>query len=317
MPAYGNLPAIDLADAEVLATPSGSGEGHWVGAPCVHRHGDRTYLALRRRDPDRRGYAIELYEREAADSDGWPEAEFERVVELRAEDVGAVSLERPSLVTDPASGALKLYLPVEHGENDWTIQRLADVDRPTAFDPATANDVLVPQAGTTDEETVKDPYVVVVGGRYYMFYAGHDGQSEQAHLATSVDGENWSRSPANPILSRAGWHDHHTRLSAVLPAPDAPVWLAFYDGSGTADYGNTWNLRTGTAVSTDLAAFVDTSPDSPWLSAPTTASAVGLERFATCRYLDVLPHDPGWELLVEVAREDGAFELRRTTVAVS
>lgn len=316
MPTYGNIPRPTIEDADVVASPAGDGAGHWVGAPSVCRHDDRTFLALRRRDPDRRGFAISIHERvRPARSDGVDGTEFTKLVELRADELGVVSVERPALVADPASGELKLYVPVEHGENDWTIQRLADVDEPAAFDPATAHDVLTPASNGTDRATVKDPYVVAVGGRYFMYYAGHDGRSEQAHLATSPDGVTWTRSSANPVLARGGWHGHHTRVSAVVPAPDAPAWLVLYDGSGTEDYGNTWNLRTGTAVTHDLSGVVDATPNRPWLSAGMTDQAVAIDRFDACRYLDVLRHEDTWECFAEVAREDGAFELRRTVVA--
>lgn len=305
---YANLPDVNVGDAETLFEPDTGTEGYWVGAPCIHAHGNTTYLAVRYRTPDVRGHRVSIYERRA------PAESFEHCTDVTADDLGVVSIERASLATDPDTGDLELYLPVDHGENDWTIQKLADAPTPEAFDPATAHDVLRPEPGTTDAATVKDPFVLTVGGRYYMFYAGHDGHSEQAHLATSVDGENWTRADANPLVGRQYWHDHHTRISTVIPAPDAPAWLVFYEGSGRTDYGNTWNLRTGLAVSHDLRSAVDTSPHGPWLSAPTADARTGVSTFATCRYLDVLERDGAWELFFEVARDDGAFELRTTTV---
>lgn len=323
MTGYAHLPDVDLESAAVVFDPPGDGEGHWVGAPCVHRHDGATYLAVRWRSPDRRGYAVEVYERTAdvipgrpssGAGDRMPRDAFDRRVRLTAEGLGVVSVERPALVTDPRSGGLRLYLPVEHGENDWTIQRLDGVSDPAEFDPGSARDVLVPEPGSTDAETVKDPVVRTLGGRYYLFYAGHDGTSEQAHLATSVDGERWSRVADGPVLGRDGWHDHHTRVSCVVPAPDAPVWIVFYDGSGTDDYGATWNLRTGVAVASDLADPVDTTPDAPALASPAADAATGLDGFGTCRYVDVLDHGDAWELFAEVARGDGAFDLRRAVV---
>jgi hypothetical protein len=304
---YATPPAVDFGDGETLLEPDGTGEGHWVGAPSVYRHDGVTYLAVRHREPERRGYAVEVHE--YADGDLRP------VLEITADELGVVSVERVALVTHPRTGAVQCYLPVDRGGNDWTIRKCADAPAVGEIDPATARPVLRPAPGGSDAGVVKDPYVVTVGGRYYMFYAGADGLSEQAHLATSVDGEGWERAPGNPILGRAYWHDHHTRVSAVVPAPDAPAWLVFYEGSGVADEGRTWNLRTAVAVSTDLREFVDTCPDGPLYAAPTADRATGLSTFGTCRYLDVLPHDDEWELFAEVAREDGSFELRRTVVA--
>ena len=299
------FPAIDPGTGTTLFAPACTSTGHWVGAPCVHTHGDRTYLAVRTRDPRRRGHAIRVYERTDDQS-------FEQVVELHAADLGGTSVERPALATDYATGQLKLYVPVDRGRDDWRIRKLADAAHPSAFDPATATDALAPGPGNTDAITVKDPYVVADDDRYYMFYAGHSGEREQAHLAVSDDGETWERSPANPILESRGWHDHHTRISCVVPVGDR--WTAFYDGSGREDFGRTWNLRTGIATGEGLATLSDATPDAPAFAAPTTDERTALSRYATCRYLDVLVHENRWEVFAEVAREDEAFELRHSIV---
>jgi len=307
MATYAQPPAFDPEAAETVFEPPAATEGNWIGAPCVHRHDGTTYLALRERTPEERGRAVIIYHRTEGGS-------YEELCRLTATELGVVSVERPSLLTDPVTGDLKLYLPVDHGSNEWTIQKLADVAEPTAFDPTTGRDVLRPSPGGTDRSTVKDPYIVTVGGRYYMFYAGSDGLSEQAHLATSVDGDIWERSPDNPVLPRQYWHDHHTRVNCVVPASDAPAWLVLYGGSGLTDYGKTWNLRTGIAVSSDLERIVDTSPDGPHYVAPTADKRTGADTFGTCRYFDILPTGDEWEVFAEVAREDGAFDLRHATV---
>lgn len=310
MVGYGALPPVDPERATVVFSPAESAEGHWIGAPCVHRYRGTTYLAVRVRSPEARGHTLEIHARTGEDT-------FARRTTITAAELGVESLERPALVTSPKTTELRLYLPVDHGENDWSIQHLGPVTDPAAFDPASATDVLAPADGTTDEVTVKDPAVITVGGQYYLFYAGHDGRSEQAHLATSTDGMEWVRAPTNPILTRAHWHDHHTRVSCVQPAPDAPAWLVFYEGSGRADYGKTWNLRTGLAISYDLTAFTDTTPEAPWLSASSEEPGTKPNRFDTCRYLDVLDHDDRWEVFFEVARSDGAFELRRSVIELA
>jgi hypothetical protein len=304
MTRYAVPPAIDTGELSTLMEPPDAGEGHWTGAPCVHVHDGETYLAVRERDPERRG-RVRIYRR----CDG----EFEPVTEITAGDVGAVSIERASLVTDPETGRLKLYLPIDRARNSWRIVKLDDVDRPDEFDPATARTVLGPRPGSTDGGTVKDPYVVLVGGRYYMFYAGSVGGTARAHLATSLDGETWTPR-SEPVLDSQYWHDERTRISCVLPAPDAPVWLVFYDGSGTSDYGSTWNLRTGVAVSADLESVTDVSQDGPAYAAPTADHPVGPTAFAACRYMDVLVHGDEAEVFFEMAREDGSFALQHGRV---
>lgn len=303
---YGTSPAIDPARAETVLEPPGAGEGHWVGAPSALVHDGNTYLAVRERTPDARGRAVVVYRRQ--------DGRFVEINRITADALGVESVERPALVSDPGTGDVKLYLPVDHGENDWTIEKVDDVPTPEAFDPVSARDVLVPEPGSSDCETVKDPYVLTVGGLYFLYYAGHDGRSEQAHLATSADGETWIRSDENPLLPRDGWHDHHTRIARVVPAPDAPVWLVFYEGSNTQDYGETWNLRTGIGITSDLETIVDASPSGPRISSHGPGGGIGIDRFATCRYLDLIEREDEWEVFVEVARQDGAFELRRQVV---
>jgi hypothetical protein len=294
-------PPLDANATTMIMEPPERGEGNWVGAPCVHRHKGRTFLTVRERNPDERGHTIVIYERDSIET-------YTERVRITAAELGVTSIERPALTTDPDSGKFKLYLPVDAHRNCWHIQKLADVDELAAFDPATARDVLRPEAGHTDRSTVKDPYVITTGGKYYMFYAGSDGHSTRAHLAMSIDGDTWSRRD-EPVLNSQFWHDERTRISCVVPAPDAPVWYVFYDGSGRTDYGSTWNLRTGLAISPDLRACEDTSPQGPIISAPTANNRLAPQTFATCRYMDVLLTDNGWDVYFEMARDDGSFAL--------
>lgn len=297
---YARPPDLDTSARSTIMTPAGTGEGNWVGAPCVHRHEDRTFLAVRERNPDDRGHAVVVYEQSGD--------EYEEQARITADALNVTSIERPALTTDPDSDQFKLYLPIDAHRNCWHIQKLEDVDDPADFDPSTARDVLRPKSGHTDRSTVKDPVIITIGGRYFMFYAGSDGQTTHAHLATSVDGETWTRRD-EPILYSQHWHDERTRVSCVVPAPDAPVWYVFYDGSGRTDYGSTWNLRTGLAISPDLQTFVDTSPKGPIYSSSTAEHRLAPQTFATCRYMDVLRNDAGWDVYLEVAREDGSFVL--------
>lgn len=306
---FGVAPSIESAETETVFAPSNEGEGYWVGAPCVHTHQGVTYLTVRERTPDERGRTLLLTERVDL-------AKYEPVMELSASELGVQSIERAALSTDVRTGDLKLYLSVDHGQNDWTIQKLDDVSRPDEFDASTARDVLTPHPGRSDEQTVKDPHLITLGERYVMFYAGHDGRSEQAHMATSHDGERWKRDPNNPVLPSQYWHDHHTRISCVLPAKDAPFWLVFYDGSGVEDYQPNWNLRTGVAITHDLRDIIDTSHEEPRYPGPQTGNPDITGQFGTFRYLDV--HRDGAELVMyyEAAAAHGSFELRQTRVDV-
>lgn len=304
---YASPPTIDTSALSTLMTPDGTGEGHWIGAPSAHYYHGRTLLAVRERTPEERGHTVGIYER----IDG----EYQERSRIAAADLNVRSIERPALTTDPDSGQLKLYVPVDKHRNCWHIEKLDDVDDPEAFDPGTARRVLAPDAGSADRATVKDPVVITTGGQYYMFYAGNDGNTTTANLATSIDGESWTRRE-EPILHSQYWHDERTRVSCVVPACDAPVWYVFYGGSGRTDYGSTWNLRTGVAITPDLRSFVDTTPHGPVYSAPTGEQRLAPQSFATCRYMDILPNGDEWEVFLEVAREDGSFVLAHDQIEV-
>lgn len=309
MNAYATVPTIDPTAAESVLQPEGENEGYWVGAPATVEYGDATYLVVRWRTPEERGHSLSIYRYRGAGA-------LERVREITADELGARSVERAAPVVDPRTGKLKLYVSVDDGPI-WRIKKLDDVSDPATFEPESASAVVTPTPGTTDQAGVKDPYVVTVGGQYGMYYTGHDGFSEQAHCAVSDDGKVWTPVDANPVLERGAWHDHHTRIACVLPARDAPVWHVFYEGSGREDYERTWNVRTGTAISHDLTRIVDTSTAEPYLSAPRGEEATAASTFRTCRYLDVIDRGEHWDVFFECARDDGAFELRRATVAVT
>lgn len=256
------LTDIDTAQGDQLYCPEDlitnvQGEDYWTGAPSIETYEDDTYIAFRERTPDERGRAIHIH-RET-------DSGYEPVTSVTADALDAVSVERPALITDPETDQLRLYLPVDDGDA-WRIEQLAPVDDPAAFDPETATTVLEPAPIDGDRPTVKDPVVVVDDG-FHLFYAEHDGVSEQASYAYSPDGDNFTVPNRNTVLPRNGWHDHHTRISAAVPVDDG--WLFTYDGSGTDDYGKTWNLRTGIGYATELGAMItDRSPDTPVLQAP-------------------------------------------------
>lgn len=293
---------LNLKQAVTLLTPPERGKGHWVGAPSAHNHQGETYLAVRFRNPVDRGYVIRIYEK-------IDEEELTERAEIKSEELNVESIERPALITNPESGEQELYIPVDHANNDWTIQKLDGVSEPEQFDPSTARPVFSSDSYPDGLTAIKDPYIFIAEGRYYMYYAGYDGYSEQAYLATSLDGEQWKHSYNNPVMEREHWHDYHTRISSIVPVPNQPAWLVFYGGSNKADYENNLNLRTGFGYAEDLHEIVDKTKDAPCLTAPITKKAVGIDQFATCRYLDILQKKEGHEIFMEMACEDGSFEL--------
>lgn len=303
------LAGFDPRAATTLAAPAVGEPGHWIGAPALFRYRGVLLLAMRHRTPDRRGHTLTI--RRVGDDPLDPDG-YEVLATIDPQDLGGVSLERAALYTLP-DGRLSVLVGVDRGENDWVVRRLAAVEDPADLSADGCETVLTPRAGTSDAVSVKDPVVVWAEERYWCFYAGHDGTSEQAHVATSEDGLAFE--PVDgPVLGRWGWHDHHTRVAWARQQPDAnPAWTVAYGGSGAADHGATWNLRTGFASGPSPTELADDTPERPALAGGPPGAEPG-ETFHTCRYVDAVPVGEGWLVVAEVARADGAFELRGDVV---
>lgn len=56
-------------------------------------------------------------------------------------------------------------------------------------------------AGAWDSTNVAEPSVVEWGGRFYLYYGGHDGDEWRIGCATSDDLSSWQRHPANPLIT--------------------------------------------------------------------------------------------------------------------
>ena len=88
--------------------------------------------------------------------------------------------------------------------------------------------VLSPSATLTDWDGkfVMHPTVVKDGGTYYMWYSAHNSvDAQRIGLATSPDGINWTKSPANPVIGSVG-------EPSVIKVGD--TWHMYYLGTGSA-----------------------------------------------------------------------------------
>ncbi len=175
-------------------------------------------------------------------------------------------------------------------------------------------------AASTGTEGVKDPYLLRIGPVTYLFASFAvarpftSGERERAHgsadiyntgvtthptgLATSLDGAAFSWHGA--VLGagdRDAWDRYQARLTCVLPL--GPGYLGCYDGSGSA--AENYEERCGLAVSPDLWHWQRLTPVRPWIAGPCGGSV---------RYVDVLAVDGQWWIFYEMARPDGAHELR-------
>jgi hypothetical protein len=82
--------------------------------------------------------------------------------------------------------------------------------------------------------------------------------------------------------------------------PIGPGYLGFYDGSASA--AQNFEERCGVAVSADLWRWQRITAKQPWVLSPGGTGSV--------RYLDTMTVDGQWWLYYEMARPDGAHDLR-------
>jgi hypothetical protein len=91
-----------------------------------------------------------------------------------------------------------------------------------------SNPVLgVGAAGSWEDDVVRVPTVIKEGGTYHMWYTGYDGMTARIGHATSSDGINWTKDPANPVLD--------------VGTPGAWDWLQVY-GPSVVKVGGEYKL---------------------------------------------------------------------------
>lgn len=312
---------FDPADGQTIFSPPGDGDGYWVGAPSViyddHRH--KFFLSYRLRKPRGQGRGYECRIAESTDgvsfSDIWsaPSAEF-----------GGISVERGALVITP-EGRYRFYLGYVLPEDQkWKID-VVEAETPDKFDPSTKRRVLAPE--DCGVEGVKDPYVLLLGGQYYMLvsysptpeslaeadrrrlHATADifatgKSSSNTGLATSSDGLHFTWH--GDVLSPGeGWDAYAARITAVLPNP--PLFNVFYDGG--AEVGRNYEEQTGLAYTFDLRSFHRVTEAGPLLTSPYSSGSL--------RYLDVLRIGESLYYYYEMALENGSHDLRVSVCRLS
>jgi hypothetical protein len=302
----------------VVRDAPGDGPGNWAGAPSAlyDAERERFYISYRLRRPISEGRGYETRIAESLDGRG-----FTDVWTAHKEAFDSTSVERSALVKTP-EGRYRLYVSfVSRERNRWQID-LLEADSPEHLDPANRQTVLRPE--DADSEGVKDPFVLVLGGMYYMYvpYGPRStvapGSTEQdlhgtgnvfttglvAHstgLATSLDGVHFQWR-GDVLTPGTGWDRNMARLACVVYEP--PVYTALYDGR--TGRGDVYEDRTGLAVGLAPDRFEALSREGPVLQSPHGTGAL--------RYLDVVPVEDAHFFYYEVARSDGAHELRGACV---
>jgi hypothetical protein len=318
------MPPFDPAAGVLVKEPERAAPGYWAGCPSVlYEAGKRrclmTYRERRPRGAEsERGWRCAL----AASSDG---VHFEDLWEVRKDDLKSPSMERFCVIPGPSGGYQLFTSYVDPADNRWRIDMLEAAD-PRGFDIRRARPVLT--AESTGTEGVKDPYLVQVGPVSYLFasFAAarplSASEREQAHgtadiyttgvttcptgLATS-DGSTdfrWHGTVLGTGIDGA-WDRYQARLTCVLPTESG--WVGCYDGS--ADPGENYEERCGLAVSADLRRWERLTADAPWITGPYGSGSV--------RYLDAVAVQDQWWIYYEMARPDGAHELRLHRIPVA
>ncbi len=316
----GMVPLFDPSEGWVIRQPPGQGKGNWAGAPSAFydREGERFYLSYRLRKPltEGRGYLTCI----AESRDG---REFIDVWAGKASQFDSPSIERSCLMKTP-EGRYRLYVSyVDGADSRWRIDML-EADHPGKFDPARRKAVL--QAVDADSEGVKDPYLILIGGKYYMYVpygpktTVTPGSSSRdlhgtgnifttglvAHptgLAVSADGIHFEWK-GDVIRPGQGWDCNVARLSCVVYVP--PVFTAFYDGR--TGQGDVYEDRIGVATGLAPDRFESLSPKEPVLSSPWGTGSL--------RYMDSVPLENHFYYFYEQCRPDGAHELRGNAVEI-
>ena len=322
---YGYLPLFDPANGQTVRAPQGEGPGWRAGAPCAmfDAISNAFYLVYRQRQPKELGRGIEC--RIAASDNG---INFQDIWALPKSSLSALSLERAALLRG-FDGRWQLYVGhVGTQDGRWRISRI-EANEPDQFDVSTAVPLLT--AEDTGSEGVNNPNVFVIGRMVYLL-AGYATAAEglspeiqaQKHAGGDIYGTGLTRSRSgaaisgdgrrfqwlgdvSPLSNRAanapGWDDYRRRLSSLVPL-ETGGYLAFYDGGAAlSDYSEE---QTGLAMTFDLKTYHSLSPDGPALCSP--------EGSGSLRYVDVLPVGRELFYYYEIARPDGAHELRVSVV---
>jgi hypothetical protein len=283
------LPSFD--DAIVVVPAPGSEPGNWSGAASAVLDEGVFWLTYRVRRPLREGRGVSVVVARSEDGE-----HFVTVAEVRRDEFGAESFERPVLVRRPGGG-WRLYLScATPGSKHWWIEAV-DADQPGELERGTRTVVL---PGSVDV-AVKDPVVLVDETGWRMWVCahpltdpGHEDRMTTAY-ATSTDGLVWDWHGTVLAPTDGTWDQRGTRVTAVLS--ESPL-VVLYDGRAHAE--DNWHEATGVARSDDGRML--TAEQGPARRSPHSDGAL--------RYVAAVPlPDGGTRFYFEAARPDGAHDL--------
>ena len=261
---FGMAPLFNPEDGITIIEPLNEGAGWWAGAPSAlyDDETDRFYLYYRRRKPRELGRGTDCYIAESKNG-----INFTTIWEANKSDFNSPSVEKSALVKT-LEGKCRLYISyVDPEDNKWRTDML-EADSFDKLEPAKRTKIFT--ADDVGVEGVKDPYVIIVGRKYYMIlsYAPSPKRADElkgkmhatadvyntgltkSHTALAVSSDginyNWLGDVFSP--RDKGWDAYAARISTIVYIP--PVFNAFYDGSKTVK--ENYEEKTGLAISFDL-----------------------------------------------------------------
>ncbi len=293
-------------DYTTVLKPEKDAPEYWAGAPSVVQDENGIFwMAARMRSPEHprglRGYEIRILRSD----DG---INFEKVHEIRREQVPIPGFERPAILIDPQTKKFKLYACGPWQEGPWSIVKFDDADDPTQFKANTAKPVIQAPPKKYDRDVsvleYKDPFIIFANGSYHCYVTGYIRRNERLFHYKSDDGENWEPvgDVNEPIMDLSGWHNFFIRPASVVPL--GVGYLFIYEGSSTTWYDPVYNVVTGLGFTFDLHQITDLTPDAPLVVSSTPG------HFYTWRYSHWML--VGEELFVyaEVANPNQSHEIR-------
>jgi len=316
----GILPLFDPRKGTTVLEPPGSGVGYWVGTPSVlyDEEISKFYLYYRVREPrPMRGTECHIAESE----DG---IRFSSIWQARKEDFDSSSVEKSCLIKT-LDGQYRLYISfVGHADSRWRIEMM-EGSNPAEF--RTDKRKVILTASSIQCEGVKDPYVLIVGGKYYMIVSYvpspknvNEELQKRMHTTGDVYNTGVSKSHTGLALSNNGinfswwgdilspgdsWDAYTSRISCVIYL--APVFIALYDGASTVK--ENYEEKTGLATSFNLTHYDKVTEKKPLLVSPYASGSL--------RYVDSIIVNGEVYYYYEYARQDGSHELRMNKVGLN
>ncbi|HVV01408.1 MAG TPA: hypothetical protein VHH88_08605 [Verrucomicrobiae bacterium] len=312
-----NLQSTLLEQSRIIREPVGKGNGYWAGAPgaCYDSAERAWYVTYRLRrprgvEPDRGG---ETRIARSSDLQTW-----EDIWSCQKKELNSASIERSAL-RKGSDGLWRNFISyVDQADGRWCLSVLT---APKVAELKASNAKPVFKAAALGLEGVKDPWIFSWNGTFQMLLsvalptpktgAGshstldifNTGECASATaLATSPDLEHWTWQGVVFSPEGSAWDQYCRRINSVVAFGKELV--GFYDGS--ASHHENYEERTGLATSTDLRKWRSQTPDGPALTSPHASHCL--------RYIDAQPHADGFAIFFEMARADGAHELRLATV---